>query len=67
MIIIFSFGYADAGDYGTILINHGHTQFNSRKINGLAIKGRNRQYKQINIAEKRLHTVRNNDTTMVKL
>ena len=53
-------------DYGTILINKGHGQFDAETLNGLQVKGQVRHISEINIGNKKAYILaRNNDSTMV--
>lgn len=53
-------------DYGTILLNQGHSSFTCENLNGLVLRGQSRHIRQISIAGKTAYiVVRNNDSTKV--
>jgi enediyne biosynthesis protein E4 len=53
-------------DYGTILVNKGHGNFDVTPVNGITIKGQVRHIQPINIRGKNSFIlVRNNDSTMI--
>jgi enediyne biosynthesis protein E4 len=53
-------------DFGTILLNKGHDNFEATTLNGLSIKGQTRHIREIAIGGQKSYVlVRNNDSTMV--
>jgi hypothetical protein len=53
-------------DFGTILVNKGHDDFECETINGLQVRGQVRHVRKIGIAGRDAWILaRNNDSTMV--